>query len=165
MPLAVVGAPDMTKDELFAAIGDFLENELGLSKKGKRYWFHRNDLATMWFYIETPRFMDGYFINVGVFYDALRVDGVNKASTFHEWHLGADIGYIVNMKPVLVSKDISNEDLRRIFDTIKGVVVPYVDKWRTVAFLKTRPDIVKSPWQKRLSRETLARFTKSLKGS
>lgn len=152
----------MTKDELFASVGGFLENELGFRKKGKRYWFHRNDIATIWFYIETARFMDCYFINVGVFYESLRVDGVEKVSTFHDWHLGADIGYFVNMMPVLVSKNIGGEDLRRILDMTRDVVVPHVEKWRTVAFLKTRPDIVHSPWQKRLSRETLARFAKSL---
>lgn len=151
----------MNKEELFNAISRLFQDRLGLQRKGK-YWFDDNGFAKLLFYVEPARFMDCFYINVGVYYTTLRGPGGKKVPTFHDWHLGANIGYIYQNKPTLVHYSISEEELNGIFGKIRDVVIPFTDNWRSKAYVKTHPDILKSPWQDRLSKETLFNFADSL---
>ncbi len=151
----------MNKEELRAAIDTFFQDRLKLHKKGK-YWYNDNGFAKLLFYLEPARFMDCFYINVGIYYNNL--DGVSSKSlpNFHDWHFNADIGYIYRNTPILVSYDINEEELNAIFEIIKNVVIPFADNYRNKDFLKTHPDIWDSPWQKRLSKERLFGFADSL---
>lgn len=149
----------MNKDELLNSISRFFQDRLGLQRKGK-YWFEDNGFAKLLFYVERARITDCCYINVGVYYNTLHGADSEKVPTFHNWHLGADIGYIYQNKPTLVYFSISDEELNVIFAKIQDVVIPFTDNWRNKAYLKTYP--VESPWQTRLSKETLFKFADSL---
>lgn len=151
----------MNKEELLNTIGGFFQDRIKLQKKGK-YWHNDNGLAKLLFQIEPARFMSGVYINVGIYYNSFYNANDKKMPNFHDWHLSADIGYIFQKIPVLVSYDISEEDLNKIFTSIQNAVIPYVENWRNKDFLKTHPDILKSPWQKRVSKESLFAFADSL---
>jgi hypothetical protein len=147
----------MNKQELITVIGIFFQDRIKLQKKGK-YWYNDNGLAKLLFYLESARFMDGIYINVGIYYNNL--DGASSKSlpNFHDWHFNADIGYIFRNTPILVSYDINEGELNYIFEKIKNVVIPFADNYRNKDFLKTHPDIWESPWQKRVSKERLFGF-------
>lgn len=147
----------MNKSELRAPIGSFFRDEMKLQKKGN-YWANDNGFAKLLFWVESARFMDCFYINVGIYYNDLGATGSKKIPTFHNWHLGADIGYIFQNAPTLVGYSISNEALNGIFGMIRDVVTPFAENWRSKEYLRSCPDIINSPWQKRLSKETLRNF-------
>jgi len=151
----------MNKEELIKTISSFFQDRIKLQKKGK-YWYNDNGLAKLLFYVESARFMDGLYINVGIFYNTFDDASRNKIPNFHDWHFKADIGYIYQNIPTLVKYDINDEDLNYIFDKIQNIVIPYVDSYRNKDYLKTHPDIWKSPWQQRLPKDEFFAFADSL---
>ncbi len=152
----------MNKSELRALIGSFFKDKMKLQEKGN-YWANDNGFAKLLIYVEPARFMDGFYINVGIHYNQLAAADSKKIPTIHDWHLKANIGYIFQNTPTLVGYSISNEALDVIFGKIRDVVIPFAENWRTKKYLSTYPDIIKSPWQKRLSKETLRNFIDTLR--
>lgn len=152
----------MNKNELRALIDSFFKDEMKLQEKGNN-WANDNGFAKLLFNVESARFMDCFYINVGIYYNDLGATHSKKIPTFHNWHLGADIGYILKNAPVLVDYCINNEALNVVFGKIRDIVIPFAEKWRTKEYLRTYPDIIKSPWQKRLSKETLRNFIDTLR--
>ena len=107
--------------------------------------------------------MEGFYIRVGIHYNDLSAAAdIRKFPTIHDWHLAANIGYIIQNRPILVDYDISNEALNEIFGKIRDIVVPFGEKWRSKEYLRSYPD--QSPWQQRLSKETLTNFIDTLRG-
>jgi hypothetical protein len=155
------------KDALLQSIGRFFTDRLKLQKRAKgNYWFNDNGFAKLLFFVDSARFMDCFYVSAGIYYNNLAIDGKKKdpkkVPIHFDWHLGANIGHVYQRKPTLVEYDISEVELNDILGKIQDVVVPFTDDWRSKEYLKTYPDIIKSPWQKRLSRDTLRKFADTL---
>ena len=151
----------MNKEELLKTIGSFFQDRIKLEKKGK-YWYNDNGLAKLLFYVESARFMDCLYISVGIYYNNFYDADSKKIPNFHDWHFKANIGYIYQNMPTLLHYNISEEGLNDIFDKIQDTVIPFAEKYRRKDYLKTHPDIWESPWQKRVSKDSLFNFADSL---
>lgn len=151
----------MDKEQIVNEIDIAFKERTPLIKKGK-YWYQDDGVSKLLFYVEPARYMDGVYINVGIYYNNLDDTKSKAIPNFHNWHLNANIGYIYQNIPIVIPFNCSDLELKTFFDIIINQVIPYVNKWRDKGFLKTYPNIWDSPWQKKISKDRLNEYIATL---